>query len=740
MKRHQRSALHRRARTLMLAFVILCFALTPYAAIAGKEGVYVSGDVYFTLEKVRFSAGSDDSILRFAVGLHNGSANAVDYNYFGVRVTDAAGYSYSAQLSGQQSARVQPGKTQEFAYEARVPKGLQASDLRVALFSWNYGSTVSMTDLGSLSVAAALAEAAQAVPQALVPLAKVDAAMGSGDTVSFRVGNEYYVYENNDWNLYADLLIENTGDAGLTLPAGLKLRLEDGAGQTVSVTTVDGGDKSLLPGKPQRMTIRAALPDAESGGNWSLQFYYLNGTAPIVLDSLAVGRTAKALEIGEARTLTDSQGLETVSVKVESAVVSQSDDGQWVTVKANVANNGAKVVAVPKLTAKLQSSNGGVSVTAEDPAVHTAYLSQNGSESFSFSALMPKGVEVADMQVALFETRSSGTAANSTGTGSNGSSNNGTTSNGSSSNGTNGGTSNSANTGSGTNNTSSNSNSNANSNTTSKTAPVLLANLGKADIYTQGSGTPYKIGSKLALALDKKVDVAVSELKLYDNENNGFSTAVAKLKLTNADTTVLATPDLTLELVDAAGHVYSGTKQVNVPAQMSTNSSYLVSYSFLMSSADPSGPLLLRVYNAKDKGKVPLDTIKTAFQQDDLKSDVWNVYPYQVKLGNQTLFHSVLSTTFSYTLRMDLDLKRNEQIIADANLSKLQFDLLDSTGQVMSTQSIGFLGGTKLVNGMNELTFSNLKLNQFNSTNYVVVYESIETPNGVVKRKLTEFH
>lgn len=695
----RRGALHRRARFIMLSFIIFCCALVPYASFAGKEGIYISGSSYFTMEKVRFSEGSDDAILRFSIALHNGDKSSIDYNQYGVRVTDAGGISYTAQLTGQQNARVQPGKEQQFAYEARVAKGLKADQLQVTLFTWNFGTTVSMNDLGSFSVAAAMEYAADSAPEAIVPLKKIDSTLSNDDKVSFRVGNEYFVYENNDWTMYTDLLAENVGDSGLTLPAGLKMRLEDSGGQIVTVTTVDGADKSLLPGKPQRVTVRAAIPSAESAGDWTLQFYYTSGTTTTVLDSLPVGQSSTISTIGDARSITDGSGQETVAVKLESAVITQSEAGQSVSAKVRIINNGAKVVAIPKLTVKIQTEGGGVSVAAaDDGSAHPAYLSQSESETFTYTALMPKGVAVSDLQIALFESRNAGTTTTTTTT---------TT---------------------------------ATTNTTAKTVPVLVAGLSNAQINDLGSGSGYEIGSSLNLALDKKIDVALSELRLYDNDSNGFKTAVAKMKFTNLDSSVLATPDLAFELVDNSGHIYSGTKQATAATQLATNSSYLISYSFLMSSVDTSKPLLLRAYNAKDVNKVPLGIVQVAFQQDNLEDDYWDAFPYQITLNSKMLLHSVLSTTFSYTFRMDIDVKRTEQIIADAALSKLQFELVDAFEQVISTQTIPFLGNVKLVNGTNEMTFTNLKVNQYSSKNYINLYEIIDTPNGVVRRKLMEFH
>lgn len=710
------SGMLRTARTAFLILALLCGILAPISAQAGKEGIYVSESVYFTLEKVRLSEGSDDSILRFAVKLHNGSAASADYNQYGVRVTDSDGYSYSAQLSGTQSARVLSGNEQEFAYESRVPKGSQAERLRVTVFAWSYGSGIAMTDLGSFSVANAM-QTSDAAPEAIVPLAPMDGTLSADSRVSFRIGNEYTVYENGEWNVYVDLIAGNLGDTGVTLPAGLKMRLENAGGQTMTVTAIDGADKSLLPGKPQRITVQAQIPDSESAEGWALQFYYTDGEKATVLDSLDLGASGASpvTAIGDSRPTTDSQGQEIVSLKVESAIVSQSGDGQWVRVGVTASNNGSRVVAVPSLSAAYQSTNGGVTISATDSDTHTAYLSQGETEAFSFSALLPKGISVEELQLALFESRNASGGTNNAATGGSGASTGtgGSGSTGSASGGSDGATSSSG-----------------------TKVPVLIAGLGKAEVYDQGTGTDYTLGDRIELPLGKKLDVAVTELKLYDNENYGFKTAVAKLKITNLDKTAYAPPELNLDIVGENGMVYTGTRQANVIAQLATNSSYMVSYSFVMPEAADGQAVALRLYDGSDS--IPLGSVKLSIGQDDTADDVWDVYPYGITVNSADLLVGQLGTTFSYTLNFNVGLERKEQLIADASVSKLQFEIEDSSGLVLSTQTLPFQGATKLLDGDNSITFTNLKLNQYNSTNYVNVYEIVDTPNGIVKRKVGE--
>lgn len=709
----------RNMRTAILIVALLCFALAPAAAQAGQEGIYLSDSVYFTLDKVRLSEGSDDSILRFAVKLHNGGKTSVDYNLYGIRVTDDEGFSYAAQLGGTQSARVLPGKDQEFAYESRVLKGLKPERLRVTVFTWSYGSGIAMTDLGSFSVANAMQASSDTVQEAVVPLSPMDSSLDADSRVAFRIGSEYTVYEDGEWNVYVDLIADNLGDTGVTLPAGLKMRLENAGGQTMTATAIDGADKSLLPGKPQRVTVRADIPGSDSAQGWSLQFYYMNGDKAAVLDSLELGASATSpvTMIGDSRPLADNQGQEIVSLKVVSAVVSQSEDGQWVRTKISASNNGNRVVAVPSLSAKYQSAGGGVSVAATDSDTHAAYLSQGETETFSFSALLPKGMTVEELQLALFETRN---AAGSTSSGASGSTGNAASGNSSAGSSAAGGSSGSSSTGAASGNK----------------VPVLLAGLGKAEIYNQGTGTDYMLGDRIELPLDKKLDAAVTELKLYDNENYGFKTAVAKLKLTNLDNSAYALPGLSLDIVGENGLVYTGTRQTNVISQLATNSSYMVSYSFIIPEAEEGQTVALRLYNGTDS--IPLNSVRLGIEPENMADDVWDAYPYKITVNSGDLLVGQLGTTFSYTLNFNVALERKDQIVTDASVSKLQFEIEDSSGLVLSTQTLPFQGTTKLLDGDNSITFTNLKLNQFNSTNYVNVYEVVDTPNGVVKRKLGE--
>ena len=715
-----RIILQRSAKVTLLALLLLGTVLAPTAAFAGKEGVFLSSNVYFTLEKVRFTSAAEEAVLRFAVRLHNGEGVPIDYNRFGVRVQDADGFYYSAQLTGKHKARVFAGETRDFHYISYLSPSAGAGDLKVTLFQWKtVNGTLQMSDIGSLSVQAAQEADAELPPEAVIPLYLIDPALPADVQIAFRIAQEYAVFENGAWDLYADLVAENTGASGAALPNGLSLRVEDANGRTVSVSTIDGGDKTLLPGKPQRLTVKASVPEFGADHSWTLQFFYLDGDNPVLIDGLPIGRELAISGIGEERVLTDSQGAETAKIRAAAATVSESKEGQFVQTAVEVTNTGSGVIAMPAITAAYQSGQGGVSVQAADGAKHRAYLSPGETETFLFNAFLPNGMDRENLQLAVFETRSASrnTAAGGTNAGA---------ANASGTNGSGGNTQ-----GQGTSGT-------GGANTAGVKVPVLLAGL--ADARTFGvDGSDYEYGQAIGLAANSNLEIALTEMELYQNENYGIPAAVAKVKITNLGGDALAFPDLTFQLIDGNGLVYSGTRQANVAEHIASNSSYMATWSFLLPNADTEKPMVLRVYNGQDSASgIPVAAIKVAFEEENTLDDDWSVYPYSIRSVRDDLFHSTLSTTFSYTLYLDAETVRTEQVLAEAGVQKIQFELTGGSGLTLSTQSLPFIGGTRLLNGMNIITFTNLKLDQYSSQNYINVFEVIETPNGLVKRKIGE--
>ncbi|UUZ84146.1 hypothetical protein LJK88_10625 [Paenibacillus sp. P26] len=182
------------------------------SAFAGKEGVFINNSTYFTLEEARLSTGGDAGTLQFVVRLNNGGSQAVDFNAYGVKVTDDSGLSYAARLTEQQSARVQPGENRDFRFTAQVPPGEKASQLKVDIVAWDYGSSSVSREVGGLHVANVAAEDTN-VKRTVISLNEADSSLPQNATVSFTAGRSILVSEDGKSYLYTDVMARNLGSS-----------------------------------------------------------------------------------------------------------------------------------------------------------------------------------------------------------------------------------------------------------------------------------------------------------------------------------------------------------------------------------------------------------------------------------------------------------------------------------------------------------------------------------------------
>ncbi|MDF2669121.1 MAG: hypothetical protein K0R67_1427, partial [Paenibacillus sp.] len=212
----------------LLLLVLLNLVLAPLwstPAQAGKEGVFLSDTVYFTLSDVLVSTSTESQSLRFALNLVNESGNVVDYNAYGVRVTEPSGGSYSVQLTEKTSARVQPHKTQAFKYSSTIASGVHVNDLRVVLFAWDSSESDYMRDLGSLSVGEAASEQTVTKQSLILNVGEVDATLPVDAVVSFQPITSSKIVKDGIWTMYVDLRVENLGASAYKLPAGVTYQL-----------------------------------------------------------------------------------------------------------------------------------------------------------------------------------------------------------------------------------------------------------------------------------------------------------------------------------------------------------------------------------------------------------------------------------------------------------------------------------------------------------------------------------
>ncbi len=252
-------------------------------------------------------------------------------------------------------------------------------------------------------------------------------------------------------------------------------------------------------------------------------------------------------------------------------------------------------------------------------------------------------------------------------------------------------------------------------------------------------GTPIALDSLNEL-VDKDVQVSLVELHMHDNQGDGYQTVIAKFKLQNTGKGPAALPAFGAELSDGNGYTYAGVRQ-NVNAQsLMPGLSHVVSYSFNVPKTAESDRYALRLLEgggtAEAPYSAPIARIGVQLQSEE-GSHEWNLYPFHVKMNYwsvSAVADMIPVTSYSYKLKLDLDIARTDDVVVDAGFSRLKIEIADSFGKMLGSQEIPFVGVNRLISGVQTIRFDNIRTEQHQYPLTINIYEVIDTPSGEATR------
>jgi len=693
-----------RSAVFVLAAALASQTAMPASTVAAKEGVYVSSDVFFTLEQVWHAPGPDGTWLRFDLRLHNGGASPVDFNRYGVRVKDADGRAYSVRLNGVHAARVPANEERDFSYIVRLPGNIPAERLSVSVFRWGSGILARSTELGSLSVAAALAESPARRPAVRVDLRQVDSSLPGETPVRFAVGGVYPVEENGRAELLVVTEATNESARVAAIPGRLQFRLVAADGRTYPASIVSGADRPLLPGRASTVVLSAPAEGLADGDVPPILRLVsaagsTNGAAgeaaETTIAELAPLTAAQPAKAGSTVAVTVGGGKSRVAVAIDPAKTWRTDAGLVVRASVRVRNDGNAPVAAPELSAQIQAPSLETAAEARDAvSPHADWISPGGEETYSFAAVLPDGARADDIRLVLFESGGDQQGG--------------------------------------------------------ARIPLLAARpaAGTAANLAE-SAVDYRFGEPLAVvpagASAGQTEVSLEDLKLYEN-GDGFPTAVATFRVANVGRSPAFVPEFGTELVDARGNAYAGVRQtVAEPRKLlAPGVAAVVTYSYTLPPGGIGETAALHVYQADSATaasagqpavKLTLGAFRVAFRSDAVDDKTWTVYPFAVGIDDPVAYSFVSRDVVSFGLQFDLRVAKLAPVAVDADLFRLKFDLVDGNGQLVATQTLPL---SSAPSGKTKITFTNSDVSRFGSDFRVEVYAVVSTPNGEVKRRLTE--
>lgn len=677
---------NRKLRTRMMIFMIaaaLIVSLIPYGSLsvyAGKEGVFLNDNVYFTLEQVDASVGNEGGLLRYTVRLNNNGDDTVDMNAYGVKVKTPDGASLPGRLAGKASSLVKPGQSIDYEWISELPAQIDAELLKVTVFAWDFSESDFMRDLGDLTVSAAEHMKRSDRPQTVVNLREADSVLTENAFVALEPVRSHLFMKNGSWHLDVDLLAENLGSSGFKIPDGVQFRLHDESGHVYPGSLIYGLGQSLLPKQKKIITVEVPMGSMNSADSTVLQI--LSKEAD-VLASLQLDK-ATVVSIGKSLSWT-VQGKYPLEITAERHETGKEAEGIRVQSIVTVRNPNGEAVALPVLTAQYQLP--GLEVAALDGFAHPAFLSANNEETYQFSAVLPEAADLQSAQLAVLEQRSSNPDVQ---------------------------------------------------------APVLVSELKTIFGNIDFSRTPeYALGQPMKLKSASSLyasdlQVSLQELNVHENEDMGYQSLIAKFVLKNASDESLTLPAIRTELLNFEGVAYTGNRQSTTTNQLIPNLGYVLCYSYLVPNTQITEPFVLRLKD--EKTSALLAEYRVAPQEKSLSDDTITVFPFKLNLRDWTIAATYGGGSYSYKFKMNLDIQREENVAVDQNFPKLEFDLVDSLGRVLGSETASFIGIQKLVSGMQTIEFKNLKTDQFESPLTLNIYETFETQAGTAKRLVKSLH
>ncbi|MNI23111.1 Telomeric repeat-binding factor 2 [compost metagenome] len=273
---------------------------------------------------------------------------------------------------------------------------------------------------------------------------------------------------------------------------------------------------------------------------------------------------------------------------------------------------------------------------------------------------------------------------------------------------------------------------------------ILLPSLDKEE---KSIVPTYELGKPMELdPLNKRVhssmEVALVELNMNEIDEDGFKTAIAKFKYTNKSDRPLPIPNFQTSLASKDGYEYNGSKQATVAQKVVPNAAYTVSYSYAIPSSEQGKDLKISLYDQQVVDQISFLSPLAAYKvnaEPSIDNKKFKVYPYDINLKDWAVSANYSNGTYSYKVKVYLDILQDKQVITDATGSKLEFAAYDNLGRVLGSSTQNLVGQNRLYNGANTISL-NAESEQLEYPLTIKVYEVFTNANGeLVKRFLTSF-
>ncbi|MCZ8522894.1 MULTISPECIES: hypothetical protein [Paenibacillus] len=246
-------------------------------------------------------------------------------------------------------------------------------------------------------------------------------------------------------------------------------------------------------------------------------------------------------------------------------------------------------------------------------------------------------------------------------------------------------------------------------------------------------------------AVNPQLGVTLQSLQWFENEGQQFKTAVAKIKFANGSQGPLPLPQLGAELVSDKGVPFSGTQLTSAVKEVLPGFGAVGTYTFAVPKSEEGSRFTLRLLEQQGQQlyKTPIAQLQTDVTGDELSTELLRFYPFEMKIDSwgisNMVMQNALTKAFSYTykLKMDLDIRTSDEVIADGMQPKLYMQIENLEGKILTSKTYTLTGDNRLANGTQSIYFESVNSDQLEYPITVKMYELVSTPLGDAKRLIS---
>lgn len=259
--------------------------------------------------------------------------------------------------------------------------------------------------------------------------------------------------------------------------------------------------------------------------------------------------------------------------------------------------------------------------------------------------------------------------------------------------------------------------------------------------------TPYTMNTPIAFdplstAVLPEIAVSAVDLQMYDNNGEGYQTAILRMKFANNSDKPIPVPQFAADLIGSNEVSYAGTRLSASAPNVLPHTEYLIHYSFVVPLDEKAETFKLRL--SDDKTAAPY---KSTIAQPQITltkpapdNHVLSFYPYEVKVANWSISNlaSLNAATYTYDyrfkLKMSWDVQSKDNAIVDTNYSKMLLEFENASGRRLTSLTLNLTGENKITSGEQIYLFNNTQTDQMEYPLTLKVYEVIDTPNGQARK------